>query len=114
MTNKYGDIRFIHFADDFREVPLDGGATVAYLVDFSGTVTYATSICSRSDKFTKEYGRNRSAGLLVQYMNTAPEIKNGLDDLRSGRYRGSVADIADMMDQHGYVARRVLDIPAPV
>lgn len=107
MTNKYGDVRFMHFADVLSPNPHQGGATVAYLVD-GDIVTYATSFCSPNDRFTKQYGRSRSLGLLTQFKLTGP-TPSTLDHSapRKGCFRGTVAELADKMGTHcGLYSRR--------
>ena len=106
MTNKYGDVRFMHFADSLRPDPLVGGATVAYRVD-GDTVTYASAFCSANDRFTKQYGRSRSFGLLNQFLGTSPEpMPLAQTSPRKGCFKGTVAELADMMGTHcGFYSR---------
>lgn len=105
MNNKYGDVRFMHFADGMREHPLEGGATVAYVTD-NGIVTYASAFCSNQDKFTKQYGRSRSEGLLKQLLGTGPiPIDLLKNSPRSGCYAGTVAQLADLMETFGFYSR---------
>ena len=105
MTNKYGEYRFVHFADEMRDDPLDGGATVAYLVR-GDALLYATAFCSSRDRFTKQYGRNRSMGLLRQYLTTTPNMTDTFEDIRKGFVKGTVADLARMMEDQCYGPRK--------
>ena len=105
MTNKYGDIRFLHFADDLRDVPLDGGITVAYQI-VGDAILYAVSYCSPNDRFIKKYGCNRSAGLLRQLRASKPLLSDTFEDTRSGYVIGTVADLARFFETNASCSPR--------
>lgn len=96
--------KFMHFReiDDRGNINPRGGASVAYKQD--GTFMYAAvSFCNPIDNFNFQYGRNKSAGRLIQLMQ-----KKELADAQKyfiGSPDSVIADVTDYLGALGYVRR---------
>lgn len=78
MNNKWGDVKFLHYRaykeDDVGLVSVDpnSGCTIAYVMQYDGTIRWATAQCAAVDRYNKAYGRQKASGrLLSQRLNMA-------------------------------------------
>lgn len=104
----WGDVKFLHYrAWNRGELSPKGGATVAYVENGDGIISYSVAWCNEADRYNKGYGRQKAAGRLLS-TNHARKVNStsrsdfigNTDAFMSshGRYRLPTAVIQPLAD----------------